>query len=215
MAEFWEEAFMDKKEMWGFEPARSAMLTKDFFVEKGLRNILIPGIGYGRNAQIFRENGMSVTGIEISKTAIELARKNYGADMTIFHGSVSEMPFEDKQYDGIFCYALIHLLDSKERAKLISNCYSQLAENGYMVFAVVTKKAPIYGQGKLVSKDRFEIFGGVKMFFYDRESVLEEFGQTGLVEITEVDDVYPFFLIKCRKEPGNSIGTKFNISAKQ
>ena len=206
---------MDKKEMWGFEPARSAMLTKDFFVEKGLRNILIPGIGYGRNAQIFRENGMSVTGIEISKTAIELARKNYGADMTIFHGSVSEMPFEDKQYDGIFCYALIHLLDSKERAKLISNCYSQLAENGYMVFAVVTKKAPIYGQGKLVSKDRFEIFGGVKMFFYDRKSVLEEFGQTGLVEITEVDDVYPFFLIKCRKEPGNSIGTKFNISAKQ
>ncbi len=200
MAEFWEQNFIDKKEMWGFEPARSAVLTKNFFIEKGLKNILIPGIGYGRNAHIFRESGMTVTGIEISKTAIELARKNYGADMTIYHGSVTDMPFDKKQYDGIFCYALIHLMDSNERTKLISNCYSQLVENGYMVFAVVAKKAHIYGQGKFISKDRFEIFGGVKMFFYDRESVHKEFGKTGLVEITEVDDVYPFFLIKCRKE---------------
>jgi len=29
-----------------------------------LKNILIPGIGYGRNARIFLEQGMAVTGIE-------------------------------------------------------------------------------------------------------------------------------------------------------
>lgn len=200
MAEFWEETFTNKKEMWGFEPAVSAVITKNFFKEKGLKNILIPGIGYGRNAQTFRESGMSVTGIEISKTAIELARKNYGTDMVIHHGSVTDMPFDDQQYDGIFCYALIHLLDREERAKLISNCYSQLAEKGYMIFAVVTKEAPIYGQGKFISKDRFEIFGGVNMFFYDKESVNNEFGQAGMVEITEVEDAYPFYLIKCRKD---------------
>ena len=199
MKEFWEENFIDKKEMWGFVPARSAELTKDFFLEKGLKNILIPGIGYGRNAQIFRDNGMSVTGIEISKTAIELARKHYGTDMTIYHGSVNDMPFDNKQYDGIFCYALIHLLDSNERLKLITNCYKQLAKNGYMIFAVVTKQASIYGHGKIISKDRFEIFDGVKMYFYDRDSINEAFRKTGLVEITEVDDVYPFFLVKCRK----------------
>ena len=65
MDEFWEENFNKHKEMWGFEPAISAVLTKDFFIEKGLKNILIPGIGYGRNAQIFRDNGISVTGIEL------------------------------------------------------------------------------------------------------------------------------------------------------
>ena len=200
MGEFWEENFIDNKEMWGFEPARSAILTKNFFIEKGIKDILIPGIGYGRNAQIFRDNGISVTGIEISKTAIELARKHFGTDMTIYHGSVNDMPFDNKQYDGIFCYALIHLLDSNERAKLIYNCYNQLTENGYMIFAVATKKAPIYGKGKFISKDYFELFDKVKMFFYDRKSIEEEFGKSGLVEIAEVDDVYPFFLIKCRKE---------------
>lgn len=58
--------------------------------------MLIPGIGYGRNAQIFRDNGMKVTGIEISGTAIEMAKKHYGSDMTIYHGSVTDMPFDDQ-----------------------------------------------------------------------------------------------------------------------
>jgi len=197
--EFWESAFVEKQEMWGFEPAKSAIITKDFFVEKAVKNILIPGIGYGRNAQIFRDNGMTVTGIEISKTAIEMAKNHYGADMVIYNGSVTDMPFDDRLYDGIFCYALIHLLDSDERAKLIRDCYNQLSKDGYMVFAVISKKAPTYGTGKLIGKDRYEMFGGVKLFFYDEASIHAEFDQTGLFEITEVVENYPFFLVKCRK----------------
>ncbi|HLV39419.1 class I SAM-dependent methyltransferase [Xanthomarina sp.] len=199
MTEFWEEAFRNKKDMWGFEPAKSTLLINDFFMEQNVKNILIPGIGYGRNAQIFRDHGMTVTGIEISKTAIDLAHKHFGSDLIIYHGSVTEMPFDEKQYDGIYCYALIHLLDKKERENLIQDCYNQLSENGFMVFTTVTKEAQIYGQGICIDKDRFEIFGGVKMFFYDRETIQEEFGKAGLFEITDVMDVYPFYLIKCRK----------------
>jgi SAM-dependent methyltransferase len=202
MSEFWETNFIEKQEMWGFEPAHSALLTKDFFVGESVKNVLIPGIGYGRNAPVFRDNGMAVTGIEISKTAIELARKHYGTDMTIYHGSVTDMPFDNLKYDGIFCYALIHLLDSAEREKLIRDCYNQLSENGYMVFTAISKEAHTYGRGKFISKDQFEIHEGVKMFFYDRASIHDEFGKAGLFEITEVQENFPFYLIKCRK--GNS-----------
>lgn len=197
--EFWESAFNEKHEMWGFEPSKSAVLTKDFFVQKSIKTILIPGIGYGRNAQIFIDNGIAVTGIEISKTAIEMARKHYSADMIIHHGSVTDMPFDGNKYDGIFCYALIHLLGSSEREKLIRDCYNQLSENGYMVFTVISKDAHTYGQGTFVSKDRYEMFGGVKMYFYDMESIHAEFDKAGLFEVTEVVENYPFFLIKCRK----------------
>lgn len=200
MTEFWEEAFKDKQEMWGFEPATSTVLTNDFFVKNKVKRILIPGIGYGRNAQLFRENGIDVTGIEISQTAIDLAKKHVGNDLKIHHGSVTEMPFDDKLYDGIYCYALIHLLDKEERLKLIQDCYDQLTENGIMIFTTVTKQAQTYGQGTYISKDRFEIFGGVKMFFYNRVSVEEEFSNAGLFEITEVNEIFPFYLIKCKKE---------------
>lgn len=200
MTEFWENAFKSKQEMWGLEPAKSAVLTKDFFISNSVKNMLIPGIGYGRNAQIFRNNGIEVTGIEISQTAIDIAKKHFGKDLTIYHGSVTEMPFDKKLYDGIFCYALIHLLDKHERAKLIADCYSQLTESGFMVFTTITKEAKTYGQGTCIGKDRFEMFGGVKMFFYDRETIKEEFGEAGLFDITEVAENYPFYIIKCRRD---------------
>lgn len=206
LPEFWESAFISKQEMWGFEPAKSAIATKNFFVEKSVRNILIPGIGYGRNAKIFIDAGMKVTGIEISKTAIELARKHYGNSMKIYHGSVTNMPFDTNKYDGVFCYALIHLLGDSERKKLINDCYDQLADNGYMIFTAITKDAQTYGQGKYISKDRYEIFDGVKMFFYDRASVAAEFGETGLFEIGTIAENYPFFLIKCKKTNTITIG---------
>lgn len=198
--EFWETAFAEKQEMWGFEPSHSAVLTKDFFVQKGVKTVLIPGIGYGRNAGVFTDNGMEVTGIEISKTAIELAEKHYDKELQIYHGSVTDMPFDTNHYDGIFCYALIHLLDENERAKLIRDCHNQLSANGYMVFTAISKAADTFGKGTLISTDRYEQFGGVQLFFYDRESIHAEFDEAGLIDIVEIKENFPFFLIICRKE---------------
>jgi len=208
MTEFWEASFIEKQMMWGFEPSDSAILVKDFFIEKKVKDILIPGIGYGRNAKIFLDNGINVTGIEISKTAIDLARKNE-LDVRIYHGSVTDMPFDNKIYDGIFCYALIHLLNSRERKKLIEDCYNQLKPNGYMIFTAVSKNVPMFGKGKELSKDRFEIMEGVKMFFYDSNSVKQEFEKYGLIEISEIDEPnkdkenkppFKFIVIKCKKD---------------
>jgi len=199
MAEFWEKAFNEKQEMWGREPAKSAQLAKDFFVENSIKDILIPGIGYGRNAQPFIENGIKVSGIEISKTAIELARKQYGNEMNLFHGAVNKMPFDAKKYDGIFCYALIHLLDFEEREILIQNCYNQLTENGFMIFTAITKNAPQFGKGNWISKDRYEIHPGAQLFYYDGESVTKEFEKYGLIEVIEVEENQPMYWIKCQK----------------
>lgn len=208
MTEFWEASFIQNQTMWGFEAADSAILAKDFFLEKKVKDILIPGIGYGRNAKVFMDNGINVTGIEISKTAIELSRQS-GLDISIYHGSVTDMPFDDKLYDGIFCYALIHLLSKPERDKFIKDCYNQLKSKGYMIFTTISKDAPQFGKGKQLSKDYFEIMDGLKMFFYDDDSVKEEFGEYGLLEISEIvephkdkEDKPPFkfLMIKCQKD---------------
>lgn len=208
MAEFWESSFIENETMWGFEPSDSAILTKDFFIENKVKDILIPGIGYGRNAKVFIDNGINVTGIEISKTAIDLAKKN-DLNINIFHGSVTDMPFDDKLYDGIFCYALIHLLNKSERNKFIKDCYNQLKPNGYMVFTTISKEAPMSGKGKRLDKDYFEIMEGLKMFFYDSDSIKQEFGEYGLIEFSEIVEPhkdnknkppFKFIMVKCKKE---------------
>ena len=188
MTEYWESSFMEMQTTWGFKPSDSAILSKDFFLANKATEILIPGIGYGRNAKIFCDNGFNVTGIEISKAAIDLAKSKNGLDIKIHNGSVTEMPFDKKIYDGIFCYALIHLLNYQERRKFIIDCFNQLKPNGYMIFTVVSKKASMYGNGKQLSKDRFEIMNGLRVFFYDSDTVKREFEQYGLVEFSEIDE---------------------------
>lgn len=182
--EFWETAFIGKKEMWGLEPSPSSGNAKDFFLQHGVKTLLIPGVGYGRNAQVFKNAGMTVTGIEISSTAIDMAREHFGNDMVIHHGSVSNMPFDDNVYDGIFSYAVIHLLSFNEREKFIRDCYNQLKQDGYMIFVSITKEAPMYRKGLLVEKDRYDMNNGAPIFFYDRDTIQEEFGPFGLVDVT-------------------------------
>ncbi len=192
MTEFWEASFMEKQTMWGFEPAESAILAKDFFMKEKVKNVLIPGIGYGRNAQPFLDAGMNVTGIEISKTAIDLAKSQSKLDIPIYHGSVTDMPFDDKRYDGIFAYALIHLLDENERKKFIQNCYNQLRPNGILIFSTISKNDPMYGSGQELSKDWFEMPSGAKLFFYDPDSIKREFGNYGLTDFFEIDEPVKF-----------------------
>lgn len=206
MAEFWETAFLDKQLMWGLEPTASAILARDHFARAGVKDVLIPGIGYGRNARAFLERGMSVVGIEISETAIALARSKLGLEIPIHHGSVTDMPFDTRRYDGIFCYGLVYLLDAAGRDKLIRDCHEQLAPGGQMIFTVISKKAPMYGLGTRLGDDWFERMPGLKMFFYDAHSVEREFGPHGLVEHSEIDEPaphggsLPFFNVICRRD---------------
>jgi SAM-dependent methyltransferase len=209
MTEFWESSFIDKQEMWGLEPADSAITTLELFKKQGLKKILIPGFGYGRNAVIFTDNGFEVTGIEISETAIEISKKHYGDKLKVHHGSVSSMPFDDEIYDGIFCYGLIHLLKAKDRIKLIHDCYNQLRPGGYMVFTAISKMDAHYGEGKEIIKDTFETSHGVTLFFYDSDSVKTEFENYGLIEYEEINEPAEntgskpsrkFQRIVCRKE---------------
>jgi SAM-dependent methyltransferase len=180
-----------------------------------VKDVLIPGVGYGRNARVFLERGMSVTGIEISETAIALARSQLGLDIQIHHGSVADMPYDRRQYDGIFCYGLIYLLDARGREKLIQDCRRQLAPGGHMIFTVISKKAPMYGRGPKLGDDWYEIMPGVKMYFYDADSVRQEFGPHGLIELSEIDEPaphggsLPFINVICRA------GSPFDSGARE
>ncbi|MFO0601378.1 MAG: class I SAM-dependent methyltransferase [Myxococcaceae bacterium] len=205
MAEFWEAAFTDKRLMWGLAPAPSAVIACERFVGRGARDVLIPGIGYGRNAKPFLDAGLRVSGIEISQTAIALAREQLGPEVPIVHGSVTSMPFDAHEYDGVFCYGLLHLLDAAARQKVLSACTRQLRPGGELFFTVISKRAPMYGQGRQLGEDLFERLPGLPMFFYDAASVRREFEPHGLVEFSEFDEpshggaTLPFFNVVCRR----------------
>ena len=206
MTELWENTFADKQMMWGSDPSRSAMFACDYFAGIGAKEILIPGIGYGRNARPFLERGMSVTGIEISETAIGLARTRMGLDISIHHGSVTDMPLDAPRYDGVVASGLLYLLGPAERAKFVQECRGQLRRGGAMIFTVISKRAPMFGRGTRLGDDWYETHPGVRMFFYDAESIQREIGPHGEIELSEIDEetpgggTFPFINVVCRTE---------------
>lgn len=205
MAEFWEAVFQEKKKMWGEEPTTLATEAIEIFKQQDFKRILIPGFGYGRNAKPFYEQGFKVTGIEISSTAIKLAQELLAREIRVFHGSVFDMPFDQDVYDGIFCHTLIHLPDLDQRKKLIQDCYRQLRHGGMMVFTAITKHAKTYGVGEKLGTDWYKTKDGVNLYFYDTDSIQEEFGEFELIEAAEINEAVNgrpatmFWKVVCQK----------------
>ena len=74
-----------------------------------------------------------------------------------------------------------------------------------MMFTVISKDAPMYGQGPQLGQDWYEIHPGLKMFFYNAASVEGEFGAHGAVEQSKIDEPlhngssFPFINVVCTK----------------
>lgn len=205
MCDFWENSFQKHQTMWGFEPVPSAKETAELFVRRGIQKVLIPGFGYGRNAKVFIDAGLSVDGIEISQTAIDLAKKEEFPRTTLFHGSVENMPFSSEMYGGIYCYALLHLLNENERTNFLQNCFNQLAEKGILIIVTLSTNDFRYGKGLPISENQYRTEHGVDLYFHSREQVEKDFLPFGLKEAKQiVEGEQIFWMIACQKPVENS-----------
>lgn len=89
---------------------------------------------------------------------------------------------------------------------MLRDCYAQLAPGGRMFFTLISKKAPMYGQGKKLGEDCYERHPNMPMYFYDAESVKRELGPYGLAELSEIDEPvaegvsFPFINAICIRE---------------
>jgi SAM-dependent methyltransferase len=187
ISRFWDSKFSESGSLWGDLPSDSAIYALKIFREEGLLKLLVPGAGYGRNASFFEKNGFNVTGIELSGSAIQLARK-LGVTYLIHCGSVLHMPFDAEVYDGIFCYALLHLFNKTDRNRFIQKCRDQLRPGGQLFFTVVSRDSYLFGQGTRLDPDTFEIFPGIQVYFYDLPGLISDFSSMELLESGTIDE---------------------------
>ncbi|QIE58047.1 class I SAM-dependent methyltransferase [Rasiella rasia] len=208
MIEFWEETYRNNEKMWGEKPTDNSFTVLKLLQKQNIKNLLIPGFGYGRNAKVFYDNGIEVTGIEISKTAIERAHKYFESDVKIHFGSVTKMPFDKNQYQSIYCYSLIHLLNKTDRKKLIKDCYTQLEYNGVMIFVALSINDKRFGVGEKLEHNTFYSPQGLNLFFYDEVSIKEEFGDYNILKTIEINEPLKkpnekHWMIICKKTSKN------------
>jgi 2-polyprenyl-3-methyl-5-hydroxy-6-metoxy-1,4-benzoquinol methylase len=187
--EYWDRRYTTEVKIWGEKPSRTALYALNIFQKAGIKSILVPGSGYGRHTAFFSQSGFTVTGIEISSVAVDLACK-FDPVSHFYNDSVLEMAEEYGQFDAIYCFNVLHLFMEKQRISFIQGCADRLNENGLMFFTVFSEKEADFGKGKAVEESTFETRPGRPAHYFTEADLRKHFASyqikdTGLMEDPE------------------------------
>lgn len=81
------------------------------------RRVLDAGCGAGYGAELINRTGAeSVMAIDVSETALELARSSVSEGVTCQQGDVMALPFDDATFEVVVCFEVIEHVDDPERA---------------------------------------------------------------------------------------------------
>ena len=110
------------------------------FIEKGLikkGKALDLCCGAGTNTVYLAEKGFEVTGIDISPTAVDIAKEKAEQANAKINFSVQnfvELPFRDELFDFIFDMGCFHHVEPEDREKFIGGVHRVLKDGGlYML----------------------------------------------------------------------------------
>jgi len=122
-------------------------LKKEEKVEISGLHLLDLGSGMGRNSFYFAERGANVAGLEISKTAIDIAQKNLAEtmssrvlDIRYVKQSIGEkFPFENESFDIVLDIISSNSLSEYEREVYLAETYRVLKSEGFFFVKTLCK----------------------------------------------------------------------------
>jgi len=185
--EYWEKRFLNGGKIWGDIPSKTAIYALELFQKHNLHKILVPGAGYGRNTKLFTDANLEVVGIEISESAINIA-KNFNPKTQFFQGSVLDMSFNDEKYDAIYSCYVLHLFLKEDRILFLKNCFKQLRTNGYVFFVVFSDKESSFGKGPQIEKNTYESKPWRPVHYFTEFDLKEHFKDYSVIETGQIEE---------------------------
>jgi SAM-dependent methyltransferase len=186
MNQYWNDRFKVEGMIWGSEPSPTALHARDIFKQQQVQSVLVPGSGYGRNTKALSAH-FKVDAVELSSEAATIARQWDSASFVI-EETVLEMNL-GKQYDGIYCYDLLHLFLSQDRDQLIQRCKQHLRNGGYMYFTSFSDEDPHCGVGKNLEAGTYEYKEGKFAHFFSDKDLRDLFNGLHIIETGTVVEI--------------------------
>jgi 2-polyprenyl-3-methyl-5-hydroxy-6-metoxy-1,4-benzoquinol methylase len=170
MKDYWNARFENEGLMWGIEPSDVVVKFGQKLKENNVKDILIIGIGYGRNGKFLIENGYNVDGIELSEEAIKLGEK-FCPKIKFINASFLDINL-NKEYDAIFCYSILHLFKEKDRKRIIENCIKHCRNNGLILLSCFSVNDKTFGTGNKIEDNTYEIKNGKTVHFFTESEII-------------------------------------------
>lgn len=133
-------AFFDDLDEYRFDKLHYLPQLVDFAGVRG-QTLLEVGCGIGTDLVRFARGGALVTGVDLSQTAIGLARQNFAlhglapVDLRVANGEA--LPYPDASFDHVYAHGVIQY--TADPAQLIRECHRVLKPGGSAIFMVYNR----------------------------------------------------------------------------
>lgn len=132
--------FFDDLDEYRFDKLRYLPELVDFGGFKG-QTLLEVGCGIGTDLVRFARGGALVTGVDLSKTAIDLAAKNFElhglTPVELRVANAEALPYPDASFDHVYGHGVIQY--TADPAKLVRECHRVLKPGGTAIFMVYNR----------------------------------------------------------------------------
>jgi len=142
--------FFDDLDQYHFEKLHHLPRLIDFNAYQG-KNVLDVGCGAGTDLARFARGGAVVTGVDISSSAIALARQNFaqqGLTADLREADGERLPFADESFDLVFAHGVVQYTSND--AALVAECRRVLKPGGTAIFQVYNRISWLNALGKLM-----------------------------------------------------------------
>jgi SAM-dependent methyltransferase len=181
-SDLWEEYYRRKDYHWGGGPVPLPKLRKGAMV-------LEIGCGTGNITIQALEMGYKVTGIDLSKTAIQTARerakaRGFNPDLDVMDILMDDLP--DDVYDAVFLHHVLGSMWEEERAEAVRRAISALKPGGDISFIDFSVNDMRFGDGQMVEGNTFMKGTGFIQHFFTVEEVKVLFPDLEPIRVEEI-----------------------------
>lgn len=144
--------FFDELDAYRFDKLHYLPRLVDFNTYR-MRELLEVGCGIGTDLVRFARAGAIVTGVDLSTTAIDLARKNFA-----LHGvsarelrvaNAEALPFADASFDVVYGHGVLQY--TADAARLVRECHRVVRPDGEAIFMVYNRISWLNALSKLMN----------------------------------------------------------------
>lgn len=142
--------FFDDLDQYHFEKLHHLLRLVDFDGYRG-RMVLEVGCGAGVDLARFARGGAEVTGVDLTDSAIQLARMNFEQQGLTGRFEVADgehLPFPDNTFDLVYAHGVVQYTANPQR--LVGECRRVLKPGGQAVFQVYNRISWLNALSKLM-----------------------------------------------------------------